>query len=79
MRKEDRRTPSLGLRYRVLSRQGREAGTERSASPDDGRGSDLIEAARAEFDVRGAYAETEGGQDTEGPKPASIPEADART
>ena len=41
--------------------------------------SDAIEAARAEFDVRGEYAESGGDGDAEGGDPASMLEADART
>jgi hypothetical protein len=40
---------------------------------------DAIEAARAEFDVRGEYAEPEEDGDAEGGDPASMLEADART
>jgi hypothetical protein len=40
---------------------------------------EAIEAARAEFDVRGEYAEGAEGEDAEARKPLSILEADART
>jgi hypothetical protein len=40
---------------------------------------DAIEAARAEFDVRGEYAEREGEEDAEDGDSASTLEADART
>ncbi|MGH9323199.1 MAG: tyrosine-type recombinase/integrase, partial [Vicinamibacteria bacterium] len=40
---------------------------------------DAIEAARAEFDVRGMYAEPATDEDRETGEPASVLEADART
>ena len=40
---------------------------------------EAIEAARAEFDVRGEYAEGDEAEDAETRNPASILEADART